>query len=100
MLERRFWEGITPTGIVLPNRQVLMPWGATVDLFWAQHKLIGELDSRSWHERLRDRENDARRDAEAMSQGYATFRMTWEMVADELEATLVRLAQALEQRRA
>ena len=98
VLERRFWEGITPTGMVLPDRQVLMPWGATVDLFWAQHKLIGELDSRSWHERFRDRENDARRDAEAMSQGYATFRMTWEMVTDELEATLVTLAQALEQR--
>ncbi len=99
-LERLFWEGINSSDVVLPARQVPMPWGATVDLLWAAQKLIGELDSRSWHERLRDRENDARRDAAALSHGYATLRMTWEMVADELDATLIRLAEALEQRSA
>lgn len=98
-LERLFWESIKPSGLPLPDRQVPMPWGATVDLLWAVHRLIGELDSRSWHERRRDREHDARRDAEALSQGYATFRMTWEMVTDEPDITLQRLAQALAQRR-
>ncbi len=55
VLERLFWEGIRPSSLELPERQVLMPWGATVDLLWAAWRLIGELDSRSWHERLRDR---------------------------------------------
>lgn len=99
VMERLFWEGIRPSGLELPDRQVLMPWGATVDLFWGTYKLIGELDSRSWHERLRDRERDAHRDAEAMSKGYATFRMTWEMVDTEMDATLRLLAQTLAHRR-
>ena len=86
--------------MVLPERQVPMPWGATVDLLWVAERLIGELDSRSWHERQRDRENDARRDAAALSHGYATFRMTWEMVADELDVTLRKLTQAIVQRSA
>lgn len=99
-LERLFWEGIKSSGMVLPERQVPMPWGATVDLLWVAERLIGELDSRSWHERQRDRENDARRDAAALSHGYASFRMTWEMVADELDVTLRKLTQAIVQRSA
>lgn len=100
VMERLFWEGVAPSGLGLPDRQVLMQWGATVDLLWGACKLIGELDSRSWHERIRDREKDARRDAAALSQGYATFRMTWEMVTDELDTTLGHLTQALAQRSA
>ena len=99
-MERRFWERIHHAGVELPARQVPMPWGATVDLLWAARRLIGELDGRSWHERLRDRERDARRDAEALSRGYATFRMTWDMITDDFDRTLVLLQEALAARRA
>ena len=98
VMERLFWEGVRQSGLILPDRQVPMPWGATVDLLWTPGMLIGELDSRSWHERRCDRERDVRRDAEALSRGYVTFRMTWDMVAAELDRTLHLLAAALAQR--
>ncbi|MBK7322811.1 MAG: DUF559 domain-containing protein [Candidatus Microthrix sp.] len=98
VMERLFWERIRPSGLAIPERQVQMPWGATVDLFWVAWRLIGELDSRSWHERQRDRERDARRDAEALSRGFATFRMTWEMITDEVERTISLLASTMERR--
>ena len=78
-LEFLFRELLEGTSLPAPTSQRQLSWGR-VDFVWGDVMVIVELDSRSWHARFLDFENDRRRDQLAQVDGWRTFRFTWEQV--------------------
>lgn len=69
---------------------------ATVDAYIGLWRLIVEGDGRRWHTRRADMERDRVRDNEAVANGYAVLRFTYEMLRDSPEKvidTLLRTGQ-------
>jgi hypothetical protein len=69
--------------------------GHVVDLHWPAQKLIVELDSRTHHATTRAFEQDRRRDADHVANGYRVMRFTHRRITREPEAVLALLRQAL-----
>jgi very-short-patch-repair endonuclease len=66
-----------------------------VDFYWHAERLVVEVDGYAYHASPRAFERDRRRDARLTARGLRIMRVTWRQIAEEPEATLARLAQAL-----
>jgi very-short-patch-repair endonuclease len=69
--------------------------GMEVDFYWRAERLVVEVDGHAFHADARSFERDRRRDARLTARGLRVMRVTWRQLADESEATLARVAQAL-----
>ena len=70
--------------------------GKEVDMLWRDHKLIVELDSRTFH---RDTfEEDRERDAHLLGEGFAVLRITWRRLKRSPGREAKRLRSVLDQR--
>lgn len=83
-------------------KQAPLPWalgsGGRVDRLIPDWKLIIELDGRRWHTRTEAFETDRLRDNAATAHGYATLRLTWNMLTTDPDRCR-RLVQAAGARR-
>lgn len=66
-----------------------------VDFLWRIEQLVVEVDGFAFHRAKHSFEIDRRRDADLAAGGFRVMRVTWRQIAEEPEALLVRLAQAL-----
>ena len=99
-LEELFLAFLIDAGLPLPNTNVLIE-GSEVDCAWPDHRLIVELDSRTFHDTRDAFEADRVRDRRLEAAGWRVIRVTWRQLHDspeELEADL-RLLLALSPRR-
>lgn len=73
-------------------RQQPFPWRSKkpgrLDFWIPDDRMLLEADSRRWHARLRDFDEDRRRDMEAMAHGIRPLRVTWLHVTVEAKETL------------
>jgi predicted transcriptional regulator of viral defense system len=69
-----------------------------VDAQWEREGLAVQVDGFEWHHTRRDREADARSDADLELAGYRVIRLTWDDVNVNGERTLKRLRVALAER--
>jgi very-short-patch-repair endonuclease len=72
--------------------------GYELDFLWREERLAVEMDGFAFHGDRAAFEADRRRDADLAARGIQVMRVTWRQIAEEPEATLVRLAQALAER--
>lgn len=66
-----------------------------VDFLWRRARLVVEVDGYAFHSSPGQFERDRRRDAELSAAGLLVLRVTWQQIANEPEAMLVNLGQAL-----
>jgi very-short-patch-repair endonuclease len=69
--------------------------GFEVDFLWRDAALVLEVDGYAFHSGRAAFEQDRRRDAELAARGLTVIRVTWRQLADEPEAVVVRIGQAL-----
>jgi hypothetical protein len=89
-IETEFATFLRACDLPLPAFNVLVG-GYLVDAYWPAHKLIVELDSRTWHGTWEDRERDLARDAELMLLEVRVLHVTTRRLREEpdkLERTL------------
>jgi very-short-patch-repair endonuclease len=80
----------------LPAPDVNAPLhGFEVDLLWRDAALVVEVDGYAFHSGRAAFEEDRRRDAELAARGLTVVRVTWRQLADQPEAVVVRIGQAL-----
>jgi very-short-patch-repair endonuclease len=96
--EERLRELVDKAGISQPETNVWVH-GHCVDLLWPNERFIVEVDGYAFHSSRNRFEQDRRRDAELAAAGYHVVRVTWQQLTQEPEATLVRLALALDRAR-
>lgn len=68
--------------------------GHEVDLFWADERLVVEIDGYAFHGSRAAFERDRRRDADLVAAGCAVIRITWRQAVHEPLATVARVAVA------
>jgi very-short-patch-repair endonuclease len=84
----------------LPAPEVNVPLhGYEVDFLWRQDRVAVEIDGFAFHGDRESFEADRRRAADLAARGVQVIRITWRQIANEPEATLVRLVRALAERR-
>lgn len=99
-LERLLYRILSDPRLPPHVRQMPMSYqrvDATVDAYIDDWRLIVEGDGRRWHTRQADYDRDRFRDNEAVAQGYAVLRFTYEMLRDRPDwvlDTLLRTGQA------
>lgn len=93
-MEFLFREMLEGTSFQPPTSQRKLQRGR-VDFVWDDVRVVFELDSRSWHARFLDFENDRRRDQLAQVAGWRTFRLTWNQVKCRPDEVLELLAAVL-----
>jgi hypothetical protein len=86
-LERRALRLIAQAGLPAPEVNARLH-GYEVDLLWRADRLVVELDGREHHEHAFER--DRRRDADLLSRGWRTLRLTWRQVVNN-PAWIVRV---------
>jgi hypothetical protein len=96
-LERLGMKVFEAGGLARPIFQYPAPWDSSkrIDFAWP-HECVGcECDSRRWHTRLGDFQNDRIRDNLALEHNWRIFRFTWEdfrqrpqLVVDQLRGAL------------
>ena len=69
--------------------------GFEVDFLWRDAGLVVEVDGYAFHSDRAAFEDDRRRDAKLAARGLTVIRVTWRQLADEPEAVVVRIGQAL-----
>ncbi len=74
--------------------------GYLVDALFVRERVIVELDSWSFHKDRIAFENDRERDAETLSHGFVTVRMTWERIEQRPQREARRLRRILDQAQA
>jgi predicted transcriptional regulator of viral defense system len=84
-LEARFFDFCRAHGLPLPACNVLVE-GYEVDAYWAEQRLIVELDSWEFHHDRRAFERDRERDAVLQAAGYRVIRITWRRLTNHPEA--------------
>jgi very-short-patch-repair endonuclease len=67
--------------------------GYEVDFLWRDDRVAVEIDGFAFHGDRDSFEADRRRDADLAARGIQVIRINWRQIADEPEATLVRLAR-------
>jgi very-short-patch-repair endonuclease len=99
-LERRFLALVDEIALPQPevNRWIEIQ-GELIqaDCAWPEHRLIVQLDSRTWHGTAEAFERDRRRDRRCLAAGWRVFRVTARALGserDELEAELRALLSA------
>lgn len=95
--EERFLELVRKAQLDAPvaNRRFA---GHEIDFLWKSRKLAVEIDGFAFHSSRRAFEGDRRRDAHLAARGLHVIRVTWRQLAEEPEAVLARLAQAMARR--
>jgi very-short-patch-repair endonuclease len=61
------------------------------DAYWADARLVVELDSASFHHTRHAFEDDRRRDSALAAEGYLTVRFTWRRLTHEADDLLDEL---------
>lgn len=69
-------------------------WIGRVDVFFAAADLVVELDSRTYHQSLTDRERDRLRDNKLISQGFRVLRVTWNDLKQHPRKVVAEVAAA------
>lgn len=69
--------------------------GHEVDFYWPDERLAVEVDGRPYHSSPRAFKRDRRRDGDLVELGIRVLRITWDDIAGQPEALLVRLGKAL-----
>ena len=92
--EERFLALVRSARLPAPDVNVLLG-RHEVDFLWREEGLVVEVDGFAFHSSRASFEADRRRDAELAAQGLRVIRVTWRQIADQPEATLVSVAQAL-----
>jgi very-short-patch-repair endonuclease len=69
--------------------------GHEVDMLWREQRLIVELDSRTYHERVRDFEADREKDADLLAAGFRVLRITWQRFTQRPDLEAARLVKLL-----
>lgn len=93
-LERRFYDLVCEGGLPVPQVNVWVE-GRLVDALWPEHRLIVELDSRTYHRTDAKVERDYAASAELKLAGYEVLRFTWKQVTREQELVLSLLRLCL-----
>lgn len=96
--EERFLVLVRRAGLPAPEVNVSLH-GYEIDFLWREQGLAVEIDGYAFHGDRDAFEADRRRDGDLAARGIQVMRITWRQIADEAEATLVLVAQALAQRR-
>jgi hypothetical protein len=103
-LERRTRSLLVDAGLAEPGRQIPLPgWvehPAHVDFAYAEHRVIIEVDGRSWHSRHSEFELDRRRDNAAQLAGWIVLRFTWRQVTQDPDYVVSTIGAALRRRSA
>jgi very-short-patch-repair endonuclease len=89
--EHRFHDFITKRDIPTPAYNVALH-GYVVDALYRHERLIIELDSRAYHWHRAEEDHD--RDAELLTHGYRTYRITWRALTsspDKVERRIRRM---------
>jgi very-short-patch-repair endonuclease len=98
-MEQRLRALVLAVGLDEPQRQVPLPgWvdhPAHVDFAYPEHRLIIEVDSRSWHSRFTEFELDRRRDNAAQVAGWTVLRFTWRQVTQDRDYVVATIRAAL-----
>lgn len=92
--EERFLDLVRGGRLPRPRTNTVVR-GHEVDFLWPVEKLVVEVDGFRFHGSRGSFEDDRRRDAELVAAGLRVLRVTWRQIAEEADATLVRVAQAL-----
>jgi very-short-patch-repair endonuclease len=95
--EERFLDLVRQAQLPPPELNVAFH-GYELDFLWRQAQLAVEMDGFAFHGDRDAFEADRRRDADLAARGIQVIRITWIQIADEPEATLVRLVRALAER--
>lgn len=69
--------------------------GHRVDLHWPEHRLVVELDGRTWHSDPTAFEADRLRDGDLLLAGWRVLRVTWRQLTRDRAAVVSRLRQLL-----
>jgi very-short-patch-repair endonuclease len=92
--EERFLALVRRAELPVPEVNVSLH-GYEIDFLWRDDALAVEIDGFAFHRDRAAFEADRRRDADLVARGIQVMRITWRGIAEEPEAILVRLAQAL-----
>jgi very-short-patch-repair endonuclease len=95
--EDRFLALVRRAGLPDPESNVRFH-GYELDFLWREQAFAVEIDGYAFHGDRDAFEADRRRDADLAAHGIQVMRITWRQIANEPEATLVLLAQALGER--
>jgi very-short-patch-repair endonuclease len=93
-LERTFLRLLRRYGLPAPRTNVRVG-GVLVDCYWADLRLIAELDGHRVHGARRAFEADRSRDLALAAAGLHVLRITWRQLETSPQITMVRVAQAM-----
>jgi hypothetical protein len=102
-LEERFRSLVLTANLPAPVYNATLELGAITiepDVFWPDHDLVIELDSRTYHATSAAFDRDRMRDQHALAAGLRVMRITWNHLARQERATLRNLRTALANPRA
>lgn len=97
-LEARFAELLTSARIIRPDAERYVTAGGIrweCDAVWRRFGLIVELDSRTWHDRMKTREKDLRKEVALERAGWRVVRFLWWDVVGTPELVVARLTDLL-----
>jgi very-short-patch-repair endonuclease len=69
--------------------------GHRVDVLWRRHRLVAELDGRTFHDHDQPFEQDRERDADLLAAGHPVVRITWRRMTRQPAREAVRLRAIL-----
>jgi very-short-patch-repair endonuclease len=90
-LERRFLELVRAAGLPEPQSNVTVA-GFVVDFYWAQQRLIVEVDGYGHHRSRSAFEADRRKDLRLSLAGFRVVRVRNERIVHEAEQLIIELA--------
>jgi very-short-patch-repair endonuclease len=93
-LERAFRHIIRTSGLPEPQFNVYVE-GELVDVVWPEHRLIVELDGRTWHIGKRAFGEDRRRDRKLVRAHWRVVRFTADQVAQDPAGVAAELSELL-----
>jgi very-short-patch-repair endonuclease len=92
--ERRLLALIKAARLPRPDTNVRVE-GYEVDLFWADQRLVVEIDGYAYHGTRQAFERDRARDAALQAAGYRVVRLTWRQIVHDSLAVVVQLTRLL-----
>jgi Protein of unknown function (DUF559)/Transcriptional regulator, AbiEi antitoxin len=92
-LEREFVEQCRRFGLPIPAMNVVVA-GHTVDAYWAEQRLVVEIDGAAYHRTPTQRQRDAKRDADLRLAGHKVLRIPGEALENGVATVSAFLAQA------
>ena len=95
-LERRFLELCESAGLPIPEVNVFV-CGYLVDAFWAERRVVVELDGHRGHRSPAQLERDHQRDLALRGAGHDVRRYTWRQVTRQTQLVEADLRAALQQ---